>query len=603
YKAFIVHHSNLRLADSDALGFLPSCALQFHDDDIGSGIAAAGQPEQVNGGSVIAATRQQLTISTNTVLMAPGCVNILMHHGGAFSKQGELTYDGGDITLFQKIEKDEMSYCRLVQLAKSVGFKEGDSLYYAIPGRSLDEAEMARLPAKRDILVLCQQMRRRRIKLLMVLHVLVSYWLFVIRKRQLRPLREPCRYDPKSRSKNLNDIIYESDILCVQQLRMDRRCFWTLCSLVTEIGGLRDTRNVKVEEMAAMFLHVLAYNEKSRSMRTDYRRSQETISRHFNNVLRAVLKLWRVLLKHPQPIMENEPEERWKWFKNCLGALDGTYIKVRVPATDKPRKNEIATNVLGACAPDMQFTYVLAGWKGSAADARVLRDALQRPNGLNVPRGCYYLVDAGYKNYDGFLAPYRGQHYHLKEWSNPPTKKEELFNMRHSSARNVIERTFGLLKLRWGIIRNGSYYLIDTQIGIILACCYLHNLIRQQMRHDPFESQVDAFLEHEGRNTSNARGAIRLSKRRDKMIWTAEEEKVLTDVFYEMNDSGWKIDTGHKSGYLTFIEKELAKRLPNAHIKADPRIQSKVKTLKKLLSYVLDVQQNGPNPPLPAPER
>ena len=64
--------------------------------------------------------------------------------------------------------------------------------------------------------------------------------------------------------------------------------------------------------------------------------------------------------------------------------------------------------------------------------------------------------------------------------------------MRHSSARNVIERTFGLLKLRWGIIRNGSYYPIDTQIGI------LHNLIRQQMSADPFEPQVDAFLEHEG---------------------------------------------------------------------------------------------------------
>ena len=72
--------------------------------------------------------------------------------------------------------------------------------------------------------------------------------------------------------------------------------------------------------------------------------------------------------------------------------------------------------------------------------------------------------------------------------------------MRHSSARNVIERTFGPLKLRWGIIRNGSYYSIDTQIGIILACCYLYNLIRKQMRDDPLESQVDAFLEQEGRN-------------------------------------------------------------------------------------------------------
>jgi len=60
-----------------------------------------------------------------------------------------------------------------------------------------------------------------------------------------------------------------------------------------------------------------------------------------------------------------------------------------------------------------------------------------------------------------------------------------------------------------------------------------------------------------------------------------------------MNDSGWKVDTGHKSGYLQFIEKELAKRLPNACIKADPHVASKVKTLKKLLSYILDIQQSG----------
>ena len=77
--------------------------------------------------------------------MAPGCINILMHHGGAFSKHGELTYDGGDITLFPKIEMDKMSYYRLVQLAKTVCFKEGDTLYYAIPGRSLDDTSIDHL--------------------------------------------------------------------------------------------------------------------------------------------------------------------------------------------------------------------------------------------------------------------------------------------------------------------------------------------------------------------------------------------------------------------------------------------------------------------------
>lgn len=85
----------------------------------------------------------------------------------------------------------------------------------------------------------------------------------------------------------------------------------------------------------------------------------------------------------------------------------------------------------------------------------------------------------------------------------------------------------------------------------------------------------------------------KLNKKRDKKIWTAEEEKTLIDVLYEMNDSGWKADTGHKCGYTSYVEKELAKRLPNAEIKADPHIQSKVKTMKKLLSYVLDIQQNG----------
>ncbi|KAK3221951.1 hypothetical protein Dsin_008976 [Dipteronia sinensis] len=68
-----------------------------------------------------------------------------------------------------------------------------------------------------------------------------------------------------------------------------------------------------------------------------------------------------------------------------------------VPISDKPkyrnRKGDISTNVLGFCSQDMQFIYVLPGWEGSAADGRVLRDAISRTNGLCVPNGCYYLVD------------------------------------------------------------------------------------------------------------------------------------------------------------------------------------------------------------------
>ncbi|KAJ9538382.1 hypothetical protein OSB04_031115 [Centaurea solstitialis] len=125
----------------------------------------------------------------------------------------------------------------------------------------------------------------------------------------------------------------------------------------------------------------------------------------------------------------------------------------------------IATNVLGVCSQDMQFIYVLPGWEGSAADGRVLRDALLRPHGLKVPRPYYYLVDAGYTNGQGFLAPYRGQRYHLNDWRDgyQPTTAKELFNMRHSSARNVVERCFGILKARCNNPKHFSQYLTSNK--------------------------------------------------------------------------------------------------------------------------------------------
>ena len=61
-----------------------------------------------------------------------------------------------------------------------------------------------------------------------------------------------------------------------------------------------------------------------------------------------------------------------------------------------------------------------------------------------------YLVDIGYPNMKGYLAPYKGQGYHLAhiEHSQPPQNAQEKFNQAHSSLRSVIERTFGVCKAR-----------------------------------------------------------------------------------------------------------------------------------------------------------
>ncbi|CAL5351485.1 unnamed protein product [Camellia sinensis] len=246
---------------------------------------------------------------------------------------------------------------------------------------------------------------------------------------------------------HLNRLVNDSDINCHDQLRMNKRTFMLLCGLVRSVG-LSYSKYVVLEKQVVMFLNVLAHHTKNRKIKFNFMRSGQTISKHFNNVLKAVLHLHGLLLKKPETITANCKDDRWSCFQNCLGALDGTYVKVLAPAIDKPRyrtrKGEIATNVLGVCSQDMQFIYVLPGWEGSASDSRVLRDAVSRPNGLKVPTGHYYLVDAGYINGEGFLAPYRGQRYHLSTWreGGAPTTPQEFFNMRHSSARNVIERCF-----------------------------------------------------------------------------------------------------------------------------------------------------------------
>ncbi|KAG8379692.1 hypothetical protein BUALT_Bualt07G0115400 [Buddleja alternifolia] len=166
-----------------------------------------------------------------------------------------------------------------------------------------------------------------------------------------------------------------------------------------------------VDEQVAMTVHILAHHQKHRTINGNFERSGETISRHFRKVINVIIRLQGKLLKTPEAVPDNSTDERWKWFKGCLGALDGTHIRVHVSAEDMPRyrtrKSEIATNVLGVCSQDMQFIYVLPGWEGSTADGRVLRDAISRRNGLVVPRGSYYLVDARYTNGEGFLAPFR----------------------------------------------------------------------------------------------------------------------------------------------------------------------------------------------------
>ena len=149
--------------------------------------------------------------------------------------------------------------------------------------------------------------------------------------------------------------------------------------------------------------------------------------------------------------------------------------------------------------------------------------------------GRFYLVDAGYTNGPGLLAPYRSQRYHINIWrqGHLPQSREEAFNMNHSAARNVVERCFGVLKMRWGILRSYSYYPIRTQCRIVTACCLLHNLIKREMSIDPVEHEYDMWELHNMHNVPPEDPEDHITQVDTTNEWTEMRDNLATQMYNE----------------------------------------------------------------------
>ncbi|XP_045802374.1 uncharacterized protein LOC123895954 [Trifolium pratense] len=228
-----------------------------------------------------------------------------------------------------------------------------------------------------------------------------------------------------------------------------------------------------VEEMVAMFLVVVGHGVGNRMIQERFQHSGETVSRHFHRVLHACLKLSFKYIKPKDPMFRDchakvkNDQSYWPFFKNAIGAIDGTHVSCVVSASDQPkfigRKGYPTQNVMAVCDWNMCFTFVLAGWEGK-----------------------YYLVDSGYPTPVGYIGPYRCERYHLPEFrrSSGFENHNEVFNYYHSSLRCTIERTFGVWKNRFAILRRMPKFKYETQVQIVVATMAIHNFIRRTAEVD-----------------------------------------------------------------------------------------------------------------------
>jgi hypothetical protein len=219
-----------------------------------------------------------------------------------------------------------------------------------------------------------------------------------------------------------------------------------------------------------------------------FHHSNDTFHHHINHFFKKVIPiLAHHFLKAPDPNLVHpkiaENPRFFPFFRNCLGAIDGTHIPISISSEKasrfRNRKGTLSINVMVACDFDLNITFVSSGWEGSSTDSRVLRSAMSK--GFQVPPGKFYLVDGGYANTPSFLAPYRGVRYHLKEFGSGcrrPQNSKELFNHHHAVLRNHVERALGVLKKRFPILKVATFHKLKNQVKISIAAAIFHNIIK-----------------------------------------------------------------------------------------------------------------------------
>lgn len=288
-------------------------------------------------------------------------------------------------------------------------------------------------------------------------------------------------------------------VICRNEYRL---CTESFLRLEEILSPLLDYNYLSRREIIAIGMHFLAHSATINVQCMKFGLSNGTVVKARRLFLKAVIMTFKNYLT-PQFWATRgvlEAANSYQPFPGCFGALDGTHISIRAPAAMsaayRNRKGAISVNALVVCDFSMNFLYCYTGFEGSAHDARVFRASAMPRHLASLPRGLYLMADAAYPNSERILTPYRGQRYHLSEYSRrAPTTPKEYFNLKHSSSRNVIERAIGVCKRRFAVLRKGVE-TFDTNFHnqLVLACCLLHNFINGEIgRGYGLEELTDAL--------------------------------------------------------------------------------------------------------------
>ncbi|MCO5548180.1 hypothetical protein L7F22_001638 [Adiantum nelumboides] len=248
-------------------------------------------------------------------------------------------------------------------------------------------------------------------------------------------------------------------------------------------------RVLSVEKQVAMGLFRLSTGTTMVAMSELFGVGKSTVVESIDRFVTALLVHRRKYIAWPTNSSEIEKIKAGffanQGVPNVCGAMDATHIQMEKPKGELgldwfDRNKNFSMLVQAVVDSDMRFLDVFAGFPGSVNDSRLLKNSALYScvehglilNGPKYVHGSFSMreiivADGGYPLLPWLMRPYTA----------PITATEKLFNYKISSTRIVVERAFGLLKMRWRYLHGKVMNPYAGKLTrAIVACCMLQNM-------------------------------------------------------------------------------------------------------------------------------
>ena len=302
-----------------------------------------------------------------------------------------------------------------------------------------------------------------------------------------------------------------------ENFRMSSQTFMDLCEELRPFLQRQTTNmrsSISVEMQVAVTLYYLSDEGGYRKVANAFgisRASVSVIVRTVSFVITTYLGSKYIRLPETEDEVESLASnfEYKHGFPQCIGAIDGTHVFIKRPVNNPAdyvnRKNRFSLNIQAVCDYKYCFLDVVVKWPGSVHDARIFsnsrinklfRDSIIPPCPKSIldeedPVPVCILGDPAYPLLPCLMKEFPG---------GGKNTREQYFGYRLSSARMVIECSFGRLKARFRALKREMDINMKDLPNVVYACFVLHNFceMKRELTSEELISEAvrnDAFLQ------------------------------------------------------------------------------------------------------------